>query len=210
MAASAWCRTRSATRCSQSLVTIRGGEELVDLDKQVPKVDPPKRRNELRTASAGGGDKPQQPPGRSEVTSFDSLTTKTPTENDRAPVFVLQLDRAIRLGGHAMPRKAIFSIAALCFLARPLQPKLLMPRRATLPSSSSNSAVRNSPNAKPRRRLWMRSATRPSRICNPHAIPATLRSAGEPTDLLHIGHRALVSADSQANDRLARLRQHAA
>jgi len=47
----------------KALCTIRGGEELVDLDKQVPKVDPPKRRNELRTAAASGSDKPQQPPG---------------------------------------------------------------------------------------------------------------------------------------------------
>lgn len=51
----------------KALATIRGGEEIVDLDKQAPKVDPPKRGGEMRTASAGGstGDsaRPQQPAG---------------------------------------------------------------------------------------------------------------------------------------------------
>jgi hypothetical protein len=47
----------------KALATIRGGEELVDLDKQIPKVDPPKKGAELKTASAGGESKPQQPAG---------------------------------------------------------------------------------------------------------------------------------------------------
>ena len=49
----------------KALCTIRGGEEIVDLDKQAPKVDPPKK-GELRTASATGGGvpaKPQAPAG---------------------------------------------------------------------------------------------------------------------------------------------------
>jgi hypothetical protein len=47
----------------KALCTIRGGEELVDLDKQIPKVDPPKKGAELKTASSGGASKPQQPAG---------------------------------------------------------------------------------------------------------------------------------------------------
>jgi hypothetical protein len=49
----------------KALCTIRGGEEIVDLDKQAPKVDPPKK-GELRTASAtGSGEtaRPQAPAG---------------------------------------------------------------------------------------------------------------------------------------------------
>jgi hypothetical protein len=51
----------------KALCTVRGGEELVDLDKQVPKVEPGKKGAELKTASSGSpsGDvaKPQQPAG---------------------------------------------------------------------------------------------------------------------------------------------------
>lgn len=51
----------------KALSTIRGGEEIVDLEKQAPKVDPPRKGGEMRTASAGGstGDaaRPQQPAG---------------------------------------------------------------------------------------------------------------------------------------------------
>lgn len=45
----------------KALATIRGGEEIADLDRQAPKVDP-KKGAELKTASSAGSDSKPKPP----------------------------------------------------------------------------------------------------------------------------------------------------